>query len=94
MTIDDLIANVVLSIGLAILNGDTTDDKALPYKTEIRERVANLEKQVELGRKAVSLVEKIRGYIDTIPFYDCDGCNNIHFLLLEYEKNLTKEERT
>jgi hypothetical protein len=47
MSIDDLLTHVVLSIGLAISNGDTTDDKALPYKTEIRERVAKLENRLK-----------------------------------------------
>ena len=47
MSIEDLLTHLIVYTCFGVLSYDKTDEKGLPYKTEIRERFANLENRLE-----------------------------------------------
>ena len=47
MSIEDLLTHLIVYTCFGVLSYDKTDEKGLPYKTEIRERFAKLENRLK-----------------------------------------------
>ena len=55
---------------------------------------ADLLARLAKGRKAIEAMDKISKYLESIPFYDCEGCNKINSIAQDYDKEVSHEQKT